>query len=218
MQGDALFPADENPLLSDPPWAWERLVEAMGPASLLVVIESRMSSALERRMRPEDILQEALLQAWKDREHFQWRGLKAFRSWFLSVIDNRIRDAADREGAKKRGGDRQVAVLSALEGQDAAASEESGFLGPVASTTPSRVAIHREQADVMRAALEKLPADVREVVRLRLFEECSTEEVARRLELGLSAVKHRFRKGSGLYHRLLEDELATRSRSRGPDS
>lgn len=199
-----------SPLDSDSPVAWEELLEAMGPAALLVIVEDRMSHALRARIRPEDILQDALLLVWRDRMKIEWRGLLAFRSFFLSVLDNRIRDAADRENALKRGGASGVPVLSEL----ASASGDGNASGPAigaVSTTPSRIASHREQADVMREALEALPEELREVVRLRLLEEVPTQDVADRLGLGLSATKHRFLKGARLYHEHLRVALATRS-------
>jgi hypothetical protein len=50
------------------------LIEAVGPASLLVVIKSRMSAKLCRQTTAEDILQEALLRAWRSRDGLEWRG------------------------------------------------------------------------------------------------------------------------------------------------
>ena len=47
-----------------------------------------------------------------------------------------------------------------------------------------------------------------EVVRLRLLEERSVDEVARALGIGPSATKHRFRKGAALYQERLSDLLA----------
>jgi DNA-directed RNA polymerase specialized sigma24 family protein len=63
----------------------------------------------------------------------------------------------------------------------------------------------------MRAALAGLPDDVREVVHLRLFEQLAVEAIAQRLGLGVSAVRHRFRKGAELYQQRLTAELGTRS-------
>ena len=84
---------------------------------------------------------------------------------------------------------------------------------PAGSTTPSKLAAYREQAEVMRSALESLPEEFRDVVRLRLFEHCALEEIAERLGLGASAVRHRFRKGSELYLSRLRAALGSQ---RGP--
>lgn len=196
-----------NPLLSQNGRDWDALIEAVGPASLLVVIESRMSEPLRRAHAPEDILQDALLHAWRDRQACEWRGLRSFRSWLLSIIDNRIREAADRLSAAKRGGGREA--VPAFPAMPSGASESAW--GPVDSSTPSRIAMFREQAHAIRAALQELPDDLRDVVRLRLFEQMALEEIASRLGIGESAVRHRFRKGAELYERRLRDLLASAS-------
>jgi RNA polymerase sigma factor (sigma-70 family) len=189
------------------------LIESVGPASLLVVIDSRMSGTLKKQLAPEDILQDALLHAWRDRARFEWRGLKSFRSWLLTIIDHRIRDAATREGAAKRGGGESPVPFSVLERGPSPGQAESHFAGPVASTTPSRLAIHKEQASAMHAALGAIPAELREIVRLRLFEQIGVKDVAQRLGIGVSAVRHRFRKGAEMYRRVLLSELASRSQA-----
>ncbi|HWL93156.1 MAG TPA: sigma-70 family RNA polymerase sigma factor [Phycisphaerae bacterium] len=195
-----------NPLASSSPREWDALIEAVGPASLLVVIESRMSHPLKRECAAEDILQESLMHAWRDRSACQWRGVRSFRSWLLTIIDNRLREAADRMMAQKRGGGRQP--VSAGGGPPDAFTAFSDW-GPVGSTTPSRVAIFREQATAMQAAVAKLPEELREVVRLRLFEQLGIEEIAGQLGIGEAAVRHRFRKGAEIYHRFLRDVLAS---------
>jgi len=185
--------------------AWERLIESVKPASLLLVIERRMSADLRSVQSAEDILQEALLHAWRDRRQFEWRGPGSFRAWLLGIIDHRVRDAADRCSAKKRDAGGPVVVFSALGGNGATTSGESGF--PAGSTTPSRLASYREQAEVMRQALDGLPEEFREIVSLRLFEQCSLEEIATRLGLGVEGVRHRFRNGAELYVRRLRAAL-----------
>jgi RNA polymerase sigma factor (sigma-70 family) len=59
----------------------------------------------------------------------------------------------------------------------------------------------------MDSALDALPDDLREVVRLRLFEELTLEEIAARLNLGVSGVRHRFRRGGTLYQQALVEAL-----------
>jgi RNA polymerase sigma factor (sigma-70 family) len=195
-----------NPLRSDDPRDWERLIESLGPASLLVAIEGRMSAELSARISAEDILQDTLLHLWRDRERIEWRGEKSFRSLVVSMAIHRIQDAADSAAAAKRGGGR--APLS-LDGSDAGGRDAARKHAPVRSTTPSRVAMHRERADCLRRALESLPSDLREVVRLRTFEQMPLAEIAAHLRIGLSAVRHRLRRGSELYAERLRAALDT---------
>lgn len=196
-----------NPLENGSPNEWERVIEAVGPASLLALIRSRMGEALQRRVAPEDILQEAFLRAWRDRGQFQWRGIKSFRAWLLSIIDHRIRDTADHESAQKRGGGRPVLSLTTTP-----SSESSSVAVPrelAASTTPSRLAIFKEQAMAMERAMTALPDELRDVVRLRLWEQREMKEIAEMLDLGVEAVRHRFRKGAVTYREHLWLELTS---------
>ncbi len=206
-----MWTSENNPLVTGGTRDWDDLIEAVDPASLLVVIETRMSAPLRRALAAEDILQDALLHAWRDRAACEWRGLRSFRSWLLTIIDNRIREAADRHAAAKRGGGREPVPLIA----PAQPGDSESAWGPADSTTPSRVAMFREQAEAIRAALSKLPDELRDVVRLRLFDQLSLEEIATRLDLGESAVRHRFRKGAEIYQHRLRAMLASESRTHG---
>lgn len=194
------------------PRSWDRWIEAVGPASVLVVIAERMGVELRAQATPEDIWQEALLRAWRIRERLEWRGLKSFRRWLLEIAEGCIWDAHDRAHAQKRGGGARTLALDAGSSDGGRSLEDAALLQ---STTPSRIAVHRERSQVLRAALASLPDDVRDVVRLRLFEDLSSEAVAERLGLGVSAVKHRFRKGGALYRERLAQATSEGSR-RGP--
>ena len=200
-----------SPLLSDSPAAWDSLIESVGPASLLVVIESRMSPALRRQTTAEDVLQEALIHAWRDRAQCEWRGLKSFRSWLLTIIDHRIGHLVAAANTQKRGAALRVTSYSAVCSSGGSTDGDSQFPGPIGSTTPSRIAIFREQADAMRQALAGLPEELSEAVRLRLFEQLTLEEMAQRLDVGLSVVRRRFGQGLELYEKALRTALVSRS-------
>ncbi len=201
------MPPESNSPLPAWPLAWDRLIEAVDPGSLLVVIDERMGAALKRDHPAEDILQDALMHAWRDRHQLEWRGIKSFRSWLLTIIDHRIHDAADRSSAAKRSDGRRVVPFSAL-GDPGMPSGATASDFPADSTTPSKLAMYREQAEMMKAALDGMPEELREVVRLRLFEQLPLEEIARRVGIGASAVRHRFRKGSETYLKRLRTAMS----------
>lgn len=176
---------------------------------LLLVVEQRMGEALLHRTSPEDILQEALLHAWRDRSSHRWQNIRVFRNWILSIIDHRIQDARDFHGAVKRGGGVRPQSLSPPSDSTAAGA---GVEIPV-STTPSRIAWYRDQASAVRVAIDSLPDDVRVVVRLRLVEQLQVNEIAVHTGLGESGVRHRFRRGAEMFRYRLTSLLGTRAES-----
>jgi RNA polymerase sigma-70 factor (ECF subfamily) len=184
------------------PLVWTKAVESADVASLTVAVGYRMGPDLRRRVAPEDIVQEALLRAWQKRDSFEPRDGTSFRNWLLTIARNCVEDHRDAAHALKRGGG-----APQTEGGSAAAGNRPGEPEPWTSTTPSRVAAARERAEGMRRALDSLPEDCREVVRLRLFEELRIEEVGRLLGLGPETVRRRFRKGAELYRDRLAREL-----------
>lgn len=191
--------ASSAPALDDP-LVWSSLVDAVQPASILVAIAGRMGE-LRQRLSPEDIWQEALLRAWQARPTFVWQGPTSFRRWLVCIAENCIEGQRKRERAQKRDAVRTMSLCTAGTGVGSPGFE------PWASTTPSRLATAGERARAMQQALESLPEEAREVVRLRLFEDLQILEIAARLGLGESAVRHRFRKGVELFHARLRTHL-----------
>jgi RNA polymerase sigma factor (sigma-70 family) len=166
------------------------------PDSILVVIGYRLGQELRLQVAPEDILQEALLKAWRSRGEFTWQGTPSFRRWLIRIAERCIEDERDRSRAQKRSAARTTTLARA---GTAASGSSTPDLDPWTSTTPSRMAETRERAVAMEQSLEALNDDVREVVRLRLFEDLQIDEIAARLGIGESAVRHRFRKGAEEY-------------------
>ncbi len=192
------------------PQRFDALIEAVGPDACMVVVKRWMGEALQRQLTPEDVWQETLLHAWRDREKHAWNGLATYRSWLLSVAKNRIHDLADQATAQKRGSGKIATEFSAL-----VASQSFGISGllPGRSTTPSVVASYAERAQRMELALSRLPTEQEAVVRLHLFEELPMSAVAAQLEVPEATAWYRFRRGAQQNARELESVNASR---RGP--
>jgi RNA polymerase sigma factor (sigma-70 family) len=196
---------DENPLRSEDPRVWDALIEAIGPPGILLVIESRMSEELRAQVSADDVWQETLLHVWRERARCEWRGVPAFRQWVLRIADHRIHDPVDAGSAEKRGGKASHVPLQDVRVRTGGTT----YAGPVGTTTPRRAAMDRERAELMKTALASLPADIREVVRLGLFDDLSMEETARRLGIHPQAARRRFRKGCEEYYRRIKSALST---------
>lgn len=203
-----------DPLKSDDPADWQRLIDAVNPAAMLLRIQSRMGPALRQHMTAEDIWQETLMCAWRDRKQCEWRGLREFRAWLVQVAENRIREAVERLNADKRSLSREL-PFSSLSPARPQSTDGSAFDPPGETRTPSSLLAHTERAAAMQEALERLPEIYRKVLWLRIFEEWDREKIAAELELSLAAVKHRIRLGAAMYRERLGTVLSTH-RSRPP--
>ena len=196
-------PASDEPEALPPhadPGRWAELVASLKPAAMLAVIASSMSQRLREHCSPEDVWQETLALAWRDRAQHHWRDTAGFRAWLFEIARNRIRGIARSLASQKRGAGRVEHRLP-----DGGTGSLSGVLAtqPADSVTPSRIVALTEKQKAVEQALSQMPADLREIVRLHLVEEMTMEAIAQRLGIGVSAAWHRFRKGVEICARTL---------------
>ena len=187
------------------PVSWDRVIEDLGPASCIVVIDSWMGVQLKGLLSAEDVWQESLVLAWTSGDQHSWKDTRSYRNWILTIAKNRVTDHARWLRTEKRGGGGAPALFSEM-GLESGVSLAS--LLPVGSTTPSRLASTNERAVAMRAALEGLEADHAAILRMHLFEEREMTDIAAELEIGIGAAWYRFRQASTVYSQLLAGHLS----------
>ena len=110
----------------------------------------------------EDIVQEALLRAYRS---FEDQRVENLRAWLLAIVRNcfltwNARDPGSRDG----GSDRQQLQQSQEAGQEL--------------DTPESILIQQEESSAIRALIEGLPHLFREVLVLRDIEDMSYREIA----------------------------------------
>jgi RNA polymerase sigma-70 factor (ECF subfamily) len=142
---------------------------------LLAFIRSRTGSQLQKKVEPEDVLQEVSIEAVRvlaQTDLSTWDPL----NWLFQLCQRKIIDAHRRYFAsKKRDAGREIALP---QGSEAA---RLGDLLAASMTTPS-AAFSRDQRQLrMMAALELLPEDQRESLRLRYLVGLPSKEIAQNL-------------------------------------
>jgi RNA polymerase sigma-70 factor (ECF subfamily) len=159
------------------------LLEAHGPA-----VRRFLAHGLERRWRPrldtEDVLQLTFMEAVVHISRFVPRGHGAFGAWLQQIARNNLRDAIRGLRRGKRAGLR----LTVSGERDPLASPV--LLDGVAARglPPSLSADSRETAELVYAAVRRLPEAYQRVVYLCDLEGRSVAEAARLLDRSPGAV------------------------------
>jgi RNA polymerase sigma-70 factor, ECF subfamily len=131
-----------------------------------------------QRTVAEDVVQEAFLSLWRSGTRYDAsRG--SVRAWILTAVRNRAIDAFRRE--------------SVTTGRDVADEEATARLA--ADERTEAEVERREDARRIRAALEELPREQRQVIELAYFGGFSHSEIAGMLDLPAGTVKGRMRLG-----------------------
>lgn len=106
----------------------------------------------------DDVVQEVLLAAFKNFDHYEVRTDASFMGWLVTIVVNKVRDLDRHAGRKKRGGGK-VQRLADL-GDTTAAEPAIPARGP----TPTQVAREHELAAAEQEALVQLPERYRQVI------------------------------------------------------
>ncbi len=170
---------------------------------LLAYIERRLGAALRRKLEPDDLLQEVSAEALRalptaalgDRDPF---------GWLCQIAEFRIIDAHRRFfGSQKRAAGREVSL-------DAPGNDSSGggliHLLAASMTTASQAFSKDQKQMRMYAALDQLPEDHREALRLRYLEGLPSKEIAQRLNKSDGAIRVMLTRSLAKLQTLLGDE------------
>ena len=135
----------------------------------------QLAPKLKGRLDGSDIVQQTCLSVHKQIGEFAGAQPAEFVAWLRQIHERNIRNAIRHQlQTQKRSIDRE----ELLERHDLADQE----------STPSQIIIGDEQAARLRAAMQHLPEDERECVRLRYFENWTLPQIGGHLNLTLDAV------------------------------
>ena len=155
---------------------------------LLGFIEKRMSDGLKRKVEASDVLQELTVSALNSVDDVQFGDRDPF-GWLCQQAERRIIDAHRHHfGAQKRDAGKEVGLHTPVRGS----GEGGGGLADLISvslTSPSKAVSRQQKEFHMLAALEDLPEEAREAVRLRYVEGLPSKEIAERIGKSDGAVR-----------------------------
>jgi RNA polymerase sigma-70 factor, ECF subfamily len=151
--------------------AFRALVERESPSVIALC-----TSILRDREEALDVAQDAFVQAF--RSLATYRGDGTFGAW-IGRIASRL--AVARAAASGR---RPVAT-----------AHDAATLNLPGGADLELLVLGKEHAAALRGAIERLPADQREVVRLRFYHDMPLEQIALKTDAPLGTVKSRLHRG-----------------------
>jgi len=142
---------------------------------------------LRNEQDAQDVVQEAYLRAFKS-----FRGFHGSngRAWLLTIVRNTSYTLLTRNNA--------VDLTTTFDEEIHASGQES--------VTPAMILEHAEDAELVRNAMDKLPAEFREIVTLRHQESLSYNEIGEILKVPIGTVMSRLARARGK----LKEYLAAR--------
>ncbi len=147
-------------------------------------LSDKLSPQWQSQLDVDDVMQVTYLEAFLRIATFQFRGEGSFRAWLSQIARNNLQDAIrGLESAKRQPPGQRIGENT---GQDSSAMLLDELLQT--TSTPSRHLAADEVRDVIRSAVEQLPADYAEVVERYDLRGQTAAEVATALGRSAGAI------------------------------
>jgi RNA polymerase sigma-70 factor (ECF subfamily) len=137
-----------------------------------VLVRYKMSPEMRGRVEVDDLLQETFLRAYRELDHFDYRGAGSFMHWLSRIAEHVIIDTARYQNRDRRRAEEQVPLRS---------ESNPGGVEPVDSRTPSRLLARNERLEQLFRVLDELPEQYREIILLAKIQDLTTQEIAEKL-------------------------------------
>jgi RNA polymerase sigma-70 factor (ECF subfamily) len=169
---------------------------------LRLIARSMLDNALRLQLDASDLVQETFLKAHRQFAGFAGRDEPQLVAWLRQILVHTLADQARYHRRRSRSVRRQVSLEELLEQAGGAAQQALADSLPSASS----LAIRRERAVLLADALEKLPADYREVFVLRNIDRIPYKEIPVRMNRSPGAARVLWTRAMRRLGQLLEEE------------
>src|SRR5262245_37838915 len=146
---------------------------------LLMVAEGELAAEVKAKEAASDLVQDTFLEAQRDFLQFHGASEAELLAWLRRLLLNNAANVTRRYRTGKRSVERELAL------------DAQAYL-PGEADSPSGQAVANEQAAALARALERLPADHRQILRLRYEEGRAFEEIAAIMGRSANAVRKLF--------------------------
>ena len=169
---------------------------------LRLLARLQLSSRLQAKLDPSDVVQQTLLQAHKGLDTFRGQSEAEWLAWLRAILANTLAATGRRFTAESRNADRERSLEMEL---DQSSSRLEGFLA-VDQSSPSERAVRADELLRLARAMSLLPPDQQRVVELHHLKSLPIAEVAELLGRTRPAVVGLLYRGVKRLRELLQDQ------------
>lgn len=167
------------------------------------MVNFRLDPRLRGRVDPDDILQDAWVNALQRMSHFVTEASRSSFIWFRLIVQQTLVDVHRRHlGADKRSAARERPLTSSWHAESTSTS--LAFHLQAQLTSPSSAVVKAELAQQLDAVLQGMSDIDREVLALRHFEQLSNAETALVLDMSEQAASIRYVRALQRLRKVLE--------------
>jgi RNA polymerase sigma-70 factor (ECF subfamily) len=158
---------------------------------LRLLAQRRLGLDVQARVDPSDVVQRACLDVHRDWGAFRGQAEAELIAWLRRILENNaVETLQEHVVAKKRSTKKEQRLTESADGERPLANVLEAD-----QSSPSQRAMRGEAAIRLAQALETLPDDQREAIRLRYLEGWSLTDIARRLDRSGVAVAGLLKRG-----------------------
>ena len=165
---------------------WQ-LTERLRPY-LKTLVRRELGPELEAKIDDSDVVQQSMIRAANKFSDFNGNNVDGWQAWLVAITRNEARNMARFWHAERRNAFREQANCS----------------DPLDASTPSGVAMRREDAAKLMTLIDQLSESQRRYVTLRFFDNLSHGEIAQRLNISAENSRQRVKKALLKLHSLWE--------------
>lgn len=166
---------------------------------LMLIANEEQDRGLQAKFGASDYVQQTLLAAYENIQQFRGQTAEEFRGWLRQILRNDInRVRRQYVEAERRSVDRERRLDDSTLG-----TPELVDL----AQTPGTDAVLREEARLLKEAMEKLPENYIQVIRLRDWEELSFPEIGRTMNLTEEAARKLWKRAISRLEEILESQM-----------
>jgi RNA polymerase sigma-70 factor (ECF subfamily) len=172
---------------------------------LRLLAQRRLGPDVQARVDPSDVVQRAYLDVHRDWGAFRGCAEAELIAWLRRILENNAIEALQEHVvAKKRSTKKEKRLTGSADGARSLANMLEADL-----SSPSQRAMRGEAAVRLAQAIDTLPDDQREAIRLRYLEGWSLAEIARRFDRSDVAVAGLLKRGLRGLRKCFENESET---------